>query len=229
MMNNIFNKYYTYIIFILLFGSGVLVIWRSCILNDIANEILIGMFVSSIFYLIVVYIPSLIYKKNHKRVFLKSYDNFKNDVLREMLILSGYNASEPNWTKKIEELKDAKKFTDYFNKPSLKKGQTNWHVLLNNINNVRYADSINEIVICTNQLRSDLSFLLGSIQVHDDKLLSGFRRIDHALSNRYFRVKLDGSKKEDERFAESLYELLSGRSITGSESVDFIKKWVKKL
>ena len=147
----------------------------------------------------------------------------------EILTLSEFNQVKNSIHDKAKELKDTKKFNLYFGEQSKKKGQTNWHVVMNNITKETYKHILSSIVDNINELRRELYFLSGKVQIDDPKLLNWMRNIDRALQDGRFKKDLDWNWEEDKYFTDALYELFSGLSFAAGEQGDFIKKRIKKL
>ena len=214
------------LILMVVFFLNVIVLQTCSFVGPILKSILVGSLVSFIFYFIVVYVPTYLRKKNLKRVFLRFYDQFKNDILWEVLELAEFSGDK---YKKNEELKDTDKFIEFAGESSRKKGQTNWHVLMNNIDKKKYQHSLKTIIVKLSELQRETDFLVRTVGVEDEELLHKFRNLDRGLQDGRFKEELDWNWGEDKSFCDSIYELLSGASMIGGKHGDFIKKWVEKL
>lgn len=222
------KKYNKIILILFILDSLFLIVGYSCI-SEIVKDIAIGLFISFIFYYIVVFIPVYINKEIQKKVFLDFYDKFKASVIREILTLSEFDQVKDDIYDKIKELKDPKKFKEYFGEQSEKEGQTNWHVVINNITEKEYKQALLSIVDNINELRRELYFLSGKVQIDDPELLKWMRHIDRVLQDGRFKKDLDWNWGEDEKFTNALYEMFSGFSLVTGDEGDFIKKRIDKL
>jgi len=222
------KKYNKIILILFILDLLFLIVGYSCS-GGIVKNIAIGLLVSFIFYYIVVFIPVYINKETQKKVFLDFYDKFKESVIMEILTLSEFNQAKKSIYDKIKELKDTKKFNSYFDEQSKKKGQTNWHVVMNNIAKEAYKHNLSSVVDNINELRRELYFLSGKVQIDDPELLKWMRHIDRVLQDGRFKKDLDWNWGEDKRLTDTLYELFSGLSFVAGDQGDFIKKRIKKL
>ena len=159
-----------------------------------------------------------------KRVFLRFYDQYKKEVLLEILELMEFEGDK---NKKAEELKNVDKFTEFSSKSSGKKDQNNWHVLMNNIDNKIYRGSLKRIVVKLFELRREVDFFVRVVDIEDEEILHRLRYLDRGLQDGRFKEELDWNLGEDKDFTNGLHELLSGESFSGSYG-DFIRKWVEK-
>jgi hypothetical protein len=159
-------------------------------------------------------------------VFLRYYDQFKEDILREVLIMAEFDG---DIYEKSQELKTTGRFVEFFKQPSRYDGQNNWHVVMNNIDKEEYQRSLRIIVAKMSELQRELDFLIRTINIDSKDLLQKFRNLDRALQDGRYSEDLDWNWGEDNRFTDSLYEILSGWSIVGGHHGDFIKYWIKKL
>ncbi len=219
-------KNYNYIVFIL-FILNIIALVQTCFpVNGDWRNILVGSFVSFIFYFMVVFIPTYLRKDNAKRAFLHFYNQFREDVLREILRLAEFDGDE---NEKVEELKNTDNFISFAQEQSETEGQNNWHVLMNNIDLDDHRHARKTIVVRLSELQREADFLVRYVGVKNRKLLQNFRRLDRSLQDGRYKEELDWNWGEDKQFTDSLYELLSGKSMVAPDQGDFIKEWVKKL
>jgi len=219
-------KNYNHTVLILFILNTVILIQTCFSVSGDWRNILIGSLVSFIFYFMVVYIPTHLRKENAKRVFLHFYNQFREDVLREILHLAEFEGDK---NEKVEELKNTDNFISFAQEPSEEEGQTNWHVLMNNIDSDDHGHARKTIVVRLSELQREADFLVRAVGVEDETLLQNFRRLDRSLQDGRYKEELDWNWGEDKQFTDSLYELLSGRSLVADDQGDFIKEWVKKL
>jgi len=203
-----------------------LVVGYSCV-SGIIKDIAVGLFISFIFYYIVVFIPAFLHKEAQKKVFLNFYEEFRKSVIREIL-----NLSELDNSIKIEdkvcELLDVKKLDLFFLDDNKKnKEQKNCHTMMNNIWQTKYKGSLNIIVSHVDELKKEMIFLVSKVQIDDSDLLEWVRRMDRILSSYgQFDMQYNNSEKI---FIENLWTLLTGKNLTDSYVGDFIKDKIKKL
>jgi hypothetical protein len=209
----------------ILFALTILVL-GNCYLSSFWESILTASLVSFFFYFLVVYIPAYIRKQNQKKVFLDFYDDFKEGILREVLVLSNFEGDE---YEKIEQLKNSDNFTNYCLEPSNRQGQTNWNLVQDHIGEEEYKFSLKNIVVKVSELQREIDFLIRSVGVGDRELLSKFRNLDRTLLDGRYTEELDWNQGDDDRLTNSLYELLSGWSYITGETSDFIKEWAQSL
>jgi hypothetical protein len=174
----------------------------------------------------VVYIPTHLRKESLKRVFLHFYNQFREDVLREVLNLAEFDGDK---NEEVERLKDPDSFISFAKEPSGEENQNNWHVLMNNIDADDHRHARKTIVVRLSELQREADFLVRAVGVEDETLLQNFRRLDRSLQDGRYKEELDWNWGEDKEFTDSLYELLSGRGLVAADQGDFIKEWVKKL
>lgn len=194
--------------------------------SPVAVDLLTGSLVSFIFYYIVVYVPDKLRRNALKRTFLQFYKNFRRDILVEVLVLAEFKGDILG---KADELSDVKKFAAYCHEASLRPGQENWHVLMNNLTVKKYAKQIENIVIKISELQREVDFLVRSSGVSDEELLRKFRQFDRALQDGRYLKDMDPNYEEDVRFSNALHELLSGWSYVTGTYDDFLNRWVKQL
>jgi len=154
------------ILLLSLFLLSVLALFQTCFtLSPITQNLLLGLLVSAIFYFLVVFVPTYIRKENLKTVFLNFYDQFKEDVLREVLHLMEFDGDE---YEKIEELKNTDEFIAFAQDASQTEGQTNWHVLMNNIDEEDHKHSLRTIAVKLSELQREADFLIRTAGVEDN-------------------------------------------------------------
>ena len=158
------------LILLIAFFLNVFVLQTCPFIGSTLKSILVGSLVSFIFYFIVVYVPTYLRKENLKRVYLRFYNQFKSDVLFEVLELTEFNGNE---YKKIKEVKDTDKFMEFAGESSHKEGQTNWHVLMNNIDEEEYRHSLKTIIVKLSELQRETDFLVRTVGVEDEELQPG--------------------------------------------------------
>lgn len=218
---SVYNK----VLFVLFLVNLFFIFQTHFHINDTIMNILIGSLVSFIFYFVVVYIPRYLYKENLKKVFLDYYDQFKEDILREVLHLTEFDGDVKE---KINSLKDTGNFIAFYKEPR-KDGQNNLHVLMNNILKEDYKHSLKIIVTQISELQREVDFIVRSVGVGNSDLLKKFRNLDRALQDGRYTENLDWNWEDDRRFVGALYELLSGWSIADGAHGDFIKTWIKQI
>lgn len=219
-------KKYNYIVFILFILNSFALVQTCFSINGDWRNILVGSLVSFIFYFMVVFIPTYLRKENAKRAFLHFYNQFREDVLREVLNLAEFSGDK---NEEVERLKDPDNFISFAKEPSGEENQNNWHVLMNNIDTDDHRHARKTIVVRLSELQREADFLVRTVGVEDEALLQNFRRLDRSLQDGRYKEELDWNWGEDKEFTDSLYELLSGKSLVSADQGDFIKEWVRKL
>ena len=152
-------------------------IFESCIRDyfwgSVINDILIGVIVSYIFYLIVVYIPSrkkeAIIKSNYKR----QITAFKSSIISKLLqSMSGGYIGEEGW--KHEDLFINKNFKDFFH-TKVSKTQDRWDQIATNLQDD--IGRINDIVMEFKILEDESRFVLNNLEIKDERIYVFLKRV----------------------------------------------------
>lgn len=221
------KKYNKIIFTFFILDSLFLIIGYYCI-SGIVKDIAIGLFISFIFYYIVVFIPEFLNKEAQKKVFLNFYEEFRKNIIREFLYLSEFEQSKTTETQICELLNDVKKLDSFFLEKNKKNiGQNNYDTMMNNIWTPKYKGSFDKIIGCVDELRKEMIFLVSNVQIDDPDLLEWVRIMDRILSS-YGQFDMHENNSE-KIFIEYLWRLLTGKNLTKGYVGDFIKDKIKKL
>jgi hypothetical protein len=200
--------------------------------NGFTRDLGIGLFISFLFYYMVVYIPNWLDKKAQKKVFLNFYEEFRRAIIKEILILSEFDIYSNNVKEKTKELLDVEKLDSFFKEDNKKNsGQKNYQTIMNNIisDSDQYKWSLDVIANQINELKREMNFLVSKIQIDDQELLEWMRRMDRMLSDGRFKKDLDWQFSDEKQFVENLWTLLTEKNLYDNYIGDFIKDKIKAL
>ncbi len=185
--------------------------------NQIVFNMAIGVLVSQIMYMLVVWLPANAKRKRIRKNLQHHYALFKEQCIYQLLFASD-GAADP---KVVEDLADIKKFRAYFAAigPS---GGEKWYDVMNGLE----AGHVSSIVVELGILAEELKYTLAAIDVGEDEVYAFLKRLNRAIV-----VLRDGSENSDvEYLANFLWELFAGWSVvTGYQDGDFVMDRIDKL
>ncbi len=182
------------------------------------ENLLIGLLSSYYFYIVVVFIPEYRRIKIIRNNFNYQIDLFKDEVLSKFLVsIEGMTNLE-----RVNELKDVKKFREYFNEDYVK-GQTRWQKVLTDIDNDEKL--LKDLLIDLEFLKEECHHVLGKIQINSEWSY-GFMK---QLSNFIYALRTDENISAAD-ISNFFWPLFSGWSnISGYSDVDLLTKMAHRL
>jgi hypothetical protein len=152
--------------------------------------------VTVVFYLLVVWLPTQRKRARIKRSVISHYKEFKLEVLGLIMHAGGKAWSLDD----LEALQTPKKFSEYFSEDETGSGMR-WYEVLNGLDDYY----VSQIAMRLDILRSELHYVLVSIDIDDQEVFDFMKRLDHIV----FRMSRLKSDYEDQkswgRFLWSLY------------------------
>jgi hypothetical protein len=176
------------------------------------ENLLIGLLSSYYFYIIVVFIPEYQRIKIIRNNFSFQIDLFKDEVLSKFLTsIEGTINLE-----RVNELKDIKKFREYFNEDYIK-GQTRWQKVLTDIDNDEKL--LKDLLTDLEFLKEECHYVLGKIQINSEWSYGFMKR----LSNFIYALRTDENIGGTD-MSKFFWPLFSGWSnVSGYSDVDLLR------
>lgn len=220
------NKYSFNQVLVALFGVVTAVLFLAKP-GDFWLQIMIGIWVSFLFYFVVTALPSYLHKQRQKDAFFAYYKQFKQDVIQELLQLVDYD--EEDGFELTEKLLDTTEFRNFFRQPSPIRGQNYSHVLLNALADEDNQSAAERISESFRQLEREIDFLTRSLSIEDTTLLVRLRNLSRLMGDGRLDAEIDPNREDESRFVGALFEVFSGWNNISGETGDFIKKWVEEI
>lgn len=190
-------------------------------------EIIIGIWVSFLFYFMVTAFPAYLHKERQKMAFFVYYKEFKQDVILQLFHLINYQ--EDDRSELQDKLLDTKEFRDFFRQPSPIQGQNYTHVLLNAIAEPENQQFVERIAESFRALENEIDFLTRSLAIEDTSLLIRLRSLSRLMGDGRLNPEINAQREDESRFVGALFEVFSGWNNISGETGDFIKEWVGKI
>jgi hypothetical protein len=185
--------------------------------NQIIFDVAVGVLVSQVMYVLVVWIPEQSKRKRVRTNLQHHYALFKEQCTYQLLFASeGY--ADPDV---VEDLADIRKFRDYFNAKGPSGGEK-WYDVMNGLE----QQHISAIAIEMGILAEEVKYTLASVDVNDEEVYAFLKRLNRAIV-----VLRDGSKTSDVKYVTNfLWELFAGWSIiSGYQERDFVSDRFEKI
>lgn len=190
---------------------------------NLSNGIAINLLSAYAFYLVIIYLFTGRRKRIIKSNLQKQYWGFKKSVIGHFLgAING-----PHSPDHAEQLCDLRVFRDYFNPKGAaeQREHVRWYDVCNSVQSDKYLqhELINELSI----LRDEVSYVLSSIEIHDEKIFVFFKRLQRII----YRHENGQFETDDfKSFMQFFYEVFSGWSfITGYAEKDVIQSFIDDL
>jgi hypothetical protein len=187
--------------------------WRK-VLYDLG----VGSFLSVVFYGLVVRLPEHRKRERIKRDFAKRYKFFKEDCIAEMLSVAdgGYEYGFH------ETLVDQENFRAYFQE-SISPSQDRFHAFLNNLQ----AENLEVLLTQLEILRDEISYVLVSTDIGDDKSFDFFKRLSSIIA---LRRKTTMGYDDTKNFGGFLWEMFAGFSpANGYHEGDMVEQMIEAI
>ena len=149
-----------------------LMVWSSSDRNQIIFDSAVGINVSVIFYVLVVWLPERNKRERVRRNLLLQYDSFKEECINIFLstLQGGYGLDE------INRLKDRDEFRRFFKEP-FSSDQIRWNAVTNGLDD----EHIKLLAIEFEILRDELHFTLNAIDVDNPEAFAFLKRLSQEL------------------------------------------------
>ena len=178
----------------------------------------VGSFVSLFFYWLVVRIPEREKRKRIKRSFANHYREFKEDCIQLMLSVAD-GSFEYGFH---ETLIDHKKFRAYFEQ-KVSTSQDRWDAFHNNLD----GDQLQSLLRYMEIFRDEIQFVLGSIDIPNDKPFVFLKRFSNAIALRKGTTLDYDSRKS---FGNFLWEIFAGFSpVKGPLERDIVTVMISEM
>ncbi len=207
-------------------GSHIIsVINRYKIKSTILSNISTSFIISTIFWLVVVVLPTSLRKNALKKNMRMKYHYFRENIAK-ILYDSARSFMEDQGKTITEipdsaELADRDKFRKFFGSDHLK-------MYYAAINGIQYDETIEtEIKFELNKFSNEVSFFLNNIETRDQHVLDVFYRIQSHIANLMHSNIYKGDPAK--YIGNYLYDLMASRSlVSGDLKYDLYEKVIKK-
>jgi len=194
---------------------------KSTILANLSTSFII----STMFWLVVIVLPSSLRKSALKKNMRMKYQYFRENIAR--ILYDSARSFMKHQGKTIKEIPDATElagrdnFRDFFGADRLK-------MYYAATNGIQYSDVIEkEIIFELNKFSNDVSFFLNNVETRDQQVLDVFYRIQSHIANLIHSNIYKGDPAK--YIGNYLYELMAWRSpVTGDLKYDLYERMIKK-
>jgi hypothetical protein len=186
--------------------------------NKILYDLAVGTLVSLLLYVLVVRIPDYQKRQRIKRNLTKQYENFREDCIAIMLMVSDGTF---DWGFH-RELTDQAKFKEYFKRP-VGNGQDRWDAFVNKLDEY----NLEALILKMEILRDEVAFALNNVDIADEQPFLFLKRLSHALfSMRNTTLGYDETKS----FAGFLWSVFAGwDAVSGYRERDIIDDMIAAI
>ncbi len=187
--------------------------------RSVLNVLSMGIVVSAIFYVIVVWLPGQRRKARIQRNLQEHYNAFRSSCIHTFLIASDSQDYHPR-----EMLLEQSEFRRYF-KVDVGNGQNRWDVVLKSLNGSRYL--LRDIQYEIEILREELLYVLNAIDVHDEEVFAFLKRLAQII----YRMRDIETEYDDiKQIGGFLWELFAGWSvIDGYRDKDIVQSMIERI
>ncbi len=181
-------------------------------------DLAVGALVSLIFYGLVVRLPDYQKRRRIKRSLAHHYRNFREDCIATMLMVSD-GTFEWGFHKSLVE---QSKFREYFDE-KVSPNEDRWDAFQNKLD----EHSLQELIMMTEILRDEVSFVLNNIDIPDDRPFEFLKRLSAAiLSMRNTTLGYDETKQ----FSNFLWSVFAGWDVvSGYRDRDIIQEMIEAI
>jgi hypothetical protein len=180
-------------------AAAALALWLSGIsfsLRDALLGLLTSYAVTVVFYFLVVWFPEQQKRRRIKKGVISHYLQFKKEVIGLILHASGKAWSQDD----LDRLIIPKEFSEHFSEDETGSGMR-WYEVLNGLNGYYAGEIANRLEL----LRSEVQFVLSSIEIEDDEVFEFMKRLSEvAFSMSKIKADYEGQKSWG-RFLWALY------------------------
>nr|WP_029926832.1 hypothetical protein [Ochrobactrum sp. UNC390CL2Tsu3S39] len=188
--------------------------------NGLFYDLGLGAVVSIVFYWLLVKLPDYSKRRRIRRYLTSSYKAVRRDMTFNFL--SAFNNAAVSY-ELIYEIITQNKFKEYFNEPSERVDGDRWDDVANNISRVE----IQEIAHCLNVLKSDIEYLLNSVEHFDNETFDILQNTSKAISVTDFQSEDHDNRK---RLLGFLWQIMAGwNPITGYVDKDPIQSAIDRV
>ena len=187
--------------------------------NNLINSISIGIVVSTIFYLLVIYFPELRRRKIVTRAFAKQYNSFRKNCIDTFLILS-----DSQEYKYRENLLLHEEFRRYF-KNKNRRGEDRWYAVANALQGNQYY--LDEIIFELQRLNDEIKYIKNTIYLFDSEVFDFLNRLSQTI-HRYERTEQEYD--DIKSFMGFLWSVFTGWSwVDGYKNADYLEKMISRI
>ena len=187
--------------------------------SNVFYSLSLGVAVSAIFYVAVVWVPAHERRTRIHRNLQRHYTAFRSACIMTFLMASRSQEYRPQ-----EMLLDQEEFRRYFH-IEVSPGQTRWHAVMNALNGNQYL--LRDIQHELETLREEILFALSNIDVHDEEVFAFLKRLSHAIH----RLKDIQPEYDDiKQIGGFLWEMFAGWSvIEGYRKSDIVQSMINRI
>lgn len=201
--------------------------WNWSAFYNLASLFLRGFLLSSIFYFLVVYLPSKRKRSIVKNNFKSLYKHIKSDIIREILWCSrkGGRTDIDVTEELVLELFDVTKFRNLFK--GGKEGDEGWYAFCNHIQS--NPEDFSRLIFKFRILAKQLDFILHNYEIKTQENFDSFKRLELIIIE---LEQLDTNLQGDEVkvFSRFLWEVFAGFSfVNGERDYDFVDKIIDEI
>lgn len=188
--------------------------------NGLFYDLGLGAVVSIVFYWLLVKLPDYSKRRRIRRYLTSSYRAVRRDMVVQFLFAANRTSVSYDL---VYDLVPQKNFKDYFKTKSVLVNGDRWHDVANNIS----VNEIKEISICLGILKSDIDYLLNTVDYIDDKTFAVLQNASKAISVTDFHSDDYDSRKSLFQF---LWQIMAGwNPITGYVDKDPIQSAIDRV
>jgi len=193
--------------------------WRDT--YDLLNSFFVNLLAAYFFYLLIAQLFVQRRRKIIKANLQKQYRQFRESIIGHFI--GAVNGSHSS--KEVEQLYALPGFRDYFKGTDPIEGKDRWYVVLDRVQENEYLQ--HELIVELAVLRDEISFVLSTIEIHDEKIFDFFKRLLRIIyRHEHGQFDTDDFKS----FMQFFYELFSGWSfITGYTEKDIVQSFIDGL
>jgi len=187
--------------------------------NNLINSISIGIVVSTIFYLLVIYLPELRRRKIVTKAFVEQYDSFRKNCIGTFLILSQSQEYQDRDNLLVHE-----EFRRYF-KNKNKHGEDRWYAVANSIQENKYY--LDEIIFELQRLNDEIKYIKNTIYLFDSEVFDFLNRLSQTI-HRYERTEQEYD--DIKSFTGFLWTVFTGWNwVDGYRNADYLEKMISRV
>lgn len=183
------------------------------------NSFSIGIVVSTIFYLLVIYLPELRRRRVVTRAFAKQFDSFRKNCIDTFLILS-----KSQEYKNRENLLLHEEFRRYF-KNNNGHGEDRWFAVANSLQENRYY--LDEIIFELQRLNDEIKYIKNTIYLFDSEVFDFLNRLSQII-HRYERTEQEYDSIKS--FMGFLWTIFTGWNwADGYKNAEYLEKMISRV
>lgn len=190
---------------------------------SLINGLAINVLAAYFFYLLIVQLFVQRRRKIIKANLQKQYQQFRQSIIGDFLG-AVHGSHSPDHAERLCEFSV---FRDYFYPESAVKNREHvlWFDVINEVQSNKYLQ--HELIMELSILRDEVSFVLSSIEIHDEKIFEFFKRLQRIIyRHEHGQFETDDFKS----FMQFFFELFTGWSfVTGYAKEDIVQSFIDSL